>query len=96
MEYKDLLDIMGMLFDEDDKTDKTDKTAGKFSKGGNTMRKDFKEINALWDKLLEMDLFTKGELQLITNINGYSVETLNAALFARYGYRDLEQMMDYD
>lgn len=89
MEYKDLLDIMGMLFEEDDKTDK-------FSKGENTMRKDFKEINALWDKLLDMDLFTKGELQLITNINGYSVETLNAALFARYGYRDLEQMMEYD
>lgn len=58
------------------------------------MRKDFKEVNELWDELLNMDLFTKGELQLITNINGYSVETLNDAIFARYGYRDLNQMME--
>ena len=31
MEFKDLLDIMGVLFDEDDKTAKTNKTDGKFS-----------------------------------------------------------------
>lgn len=58
------------------------------------MKKDFQDVNELWDELLERDLFTKAELQLITNINGYSVETLNDALFARYGYRDLKQMME--
>ena len=58
------------------------------------MRKDFKDVNALYDELLERDLFTKGELQLLTNINGYNVDTLKAALFARYGYRDLQQMME--
>lgn len=60
------------------------------------MKKDFQDVNVLWDELLEMDLFTKAELKLLTSINGYSVETLNDALFARYGYRDLEQMMDYE
>ena len=60
------------------------------------MKKDFKDVNELWDELLECDLFTYEELQLITNINGYSVETLNDAIFARYGYRDLEQMMQYE
>lgn len=58
------------------------------------MKKDFNNVNVLWDELLECDLFTEEELQLLTNINGYSVETLNDAIFARYGYRDLEQMME--
>lgn len=57
------------------------------------MKKDFNNVNVLWDELLERDLFTYEELQLLTNINGYSVETLNDAIFARYGYRDLQQMM---
>ena len=58
------------------------------------MKRDFKDVNELWDQLLEYELFTYEELQLLTNINGYSVETLNDAIFARYGYRDLNQMME--
>lgn len=60
------------------------------------MIKIYKELNVneLWDQLLDLELFTYEELQLLTNINGYSVETLNDAIFARYGYRDLEQMME--
>ena len=57
------------------------------------MRKKLNFIE-LWNELLDRELFTKRELQLITNINGYSIETLNDALFARYGYRDLNQMME--
>ena len=58
------------------------------------MKKLFKEVNALWDELVEMGLFTEQELQLLTDINGYNVETLNDAIFARYGYRDLEQIKE--
>ena len=58
------------------------------------MKKDFKDVNYLWDALVDGDLFTYEELQLLTNINGYSVETLNDAIFARYGYRDYNQMME--
>ena len=50
-------------------------------------------VNELWDELLERELFTYEELKLLRNINGFSIETLNDAIFARYGYRDLEQMM---
>lgn len=50
-------------------------------------------VNELWAELVELDLFTNDELQLLTNINGLSVETLNDAIFARYGYRDYDQMM---
>ena len=54
------------------------------------------ELNAneLWDELLEQELFTEEELRLLTNINGFNVETLNDAIFSRYGYRDFEQMME--
>jgi hypothetical protein len=57
------------------------------------MKKDFNDVNVLWDELIENELFTWDELRLLTNINGYSVETLNDAIFSRYGYRDYEQMM---
>lgn len=57
-------------------------------------------VNELWDNLLEQELFTEAELQLITNINGYNVETLNDAIYARYGYgidkkrRDEESILE--
>lgn len=57
------------------------------------MLKNYDDVNDVWDELLDMDLFTYEELQLLTNINGYSVDTLNDAIFSRYGYRDLNQMM---
>lgn len=55
-------------------------------------KKDF-TVNELWAELVERDLFTNKELQLLTNINGFSIETLNDAIYSRYGYRDYEQMM---
>jgi hypothetical protein len=58
------------------------------------MKKDFNDVNVLWDELLENELFTYDELKLLTNINGYSVETLNDAIYSRYGYRDYDQMME--
>lgn len=53
-------------------------------------------VNELWAELVERDLSTDKELQLLTNINGFSIETLNDALYSRYGYRDYDQMMMYE
>lgn len=55
-----------------------------------------KELTAkeLFKELIELELFTWGELRLLTDINGFTVETLNDALYARYGYRDFEQVME--
>lgn len=53
------------------------------------------EVNELYDVLVDDGYFTAEELQLLTNINGYSIETLNDAIYARYGYRDYEQMLEY-
>ncbi len=52
------------------------------------------EVIYTWDKLVDMDLFTDRELELITNINGYNIDTLNDAIYARYGYRSLDQMLE--
>ena len=49
------------------------------------------EINELWDWLVDMGIATEKELGLITDINGYSVETLNDVLYSRTGYRDRGQ-----
>jgi len=53
----------------------------------------FEDVDTLYEELLDGDLFTSEELQLITNLNGYSVETLNDAIYIRYGYRSLGQML---
>ena len=53
-------------------------------------------VDIVYNYYEEAELFTAEELRLITNINGYNLETLNDMLYARYGYRDLEQMMGYE
>ena len=42
-----------------------------------------------YEALIEAGVATVGELELVTNINGYSLETLEDVLYARTGYRDL-------
>ena len=56
----------------------------------------FSKVFELWDKLVELEYFTPEELQLITEVNGLSMKTLNDAISARYGYRDWEQMKGED
>lgn len=52
------------------------------------------EVNKIYTELIEHGYFTEDELSLITCINGYSVDTLNDCIYARYGYRDLEQLLN--
>lgn len=51
-------------------------------------------LDELWGILIDSELFTLQELQLISDINGYNMETLNDAIYSRYGYRDYEQMKE--
>lgn len=48
----------------------------------------------LFTYLIDKELFTYDELKLLTDINGYNIQTLNDAIFARYGYRDLLSMKE--
>ena len=56
----------------------------------------FQDVFELWDNLVEHNYFTPDELQLLVKVNGLSMKTLNNAIFARYGYRDWEQMKEED
>lgn len=51
-------------------------------------------IAKVWDYLLEMAIATEEELKLITCINGYNEEALNSVIYARTGYRSIEQIKE--
>jgi len=51
-------------------------------------------IEDVWDYLVESQIATKEELTLITNINGYNEQSLNDVIYARTGYRDIEQLQE--
>lgn len=48
----------------------------------------------LWDYLVDQGVATEEELQLVTCINGFSVETLNDVIYARTGYRNYYQLAE--
>lgn len=52
------------------------------------------EFNKLYNKLVEEDYFTEEELRLVTDINGNTVEVLNDCIYARYGYRTFEDLVE--
>lgn len=49
---------------------------------------------AIWELLTENSIATDSEIELVTCINGYSEESLLDILFARTGYRSIEQILD--
>jgi len=49
------------------------------------------KINKMWDWLVDLGIATEEELKLITGINGFNMEVLNAVLYYRTGYRTREQ-----
>ena len=52
------------------------------------------ELDKIYNELIEKGYFTEEELNLITNINGYSIETLNDCIYARYGLRTYKDLID--
>ena len=55
-----------------------------------------KKRDELWDYLLETQLATEEELQLVTSINGFSLETLESILYVRTAYRSLDQIKEME
>lgn len=47
----------------------------------------------MWDQLIDLGIATENELQLVTDVAGYSDETLEAVIYSRTGYRDIEQFL---
>lgn len=52
------------------------------------------ELNKLWDLLVNYELASEETLQLITRLNGYSLETMERVLYALTGYHSYEQFME--
>lgn len=48
----------------------------------------------IWNYLIDNEIATEDELQLVTDVAGYSIITLEAVIYARTGYNDLEQLME--
>ena len=55
-----------------------------------------KTLDDIWDYLVDYEIATEEELKLITCINGYNEESLNAVLYARTGYRSIEQIKELE
>lgn len=49
-------------------------------------------IAEMWEYLEDNGIATYDELCLITNINGYNEESLLDVLYAKTGYRSIEQI----
>jgi len=54
----------------------------------------FNREQEIWDYIIDNGIASEEALILITNINGYSVDTLNDVLYATTGYRSIEQIDD--
>ena len=51
-------------------------------------------LDEYYQKIIDLNIATEKELELITTINGYNFETLNDVIYARVGYRDLYQLLE--
>jgi len=52
------------------------------------------KLQELWGYLIDSGLVTDQEIDLVVNINGYNLETLESILYVRSGYRSLDQIDD--
>ena len=51
------------------------------------------DVNTLYTDLIVGGYFTEEELDLVTSINGWAIETLNDCIYARYACHDYEQLV---
>lgn len=45
----------------------------------------------LRDYIINNDIATEEEVELVAQIDGWNIDTMNSILFARTGYADMEQ-----
>ncbi len=51
-------------------------------------------LDYCYNWLLEREFFTESELELITDMYGYSIETLDLAVYARCGYQTTQDLIN--
>lgn len=52
------------------------------------------ELDEIIDYLIENDIATREEIDLVTGINGYNEESIDDIIFYRTGYQDIEQYLE--
>jgi hypothetical protein len=52
------------------------------------------DLNYYYDWLIENDYFTEAELQLITKMFGFNINTLDTAVYCRYGFRTVQDFIE--
>jgi|TARA_R110000796_G_scaffold54893_7_gene128212 hypothetical protein len=52
------------------------------------------KLNEIFDFIIEWEIATEDEIQLVTKINGWNEESLNDIIYVKTGYRDMEQMKE--
>lgn len=57
--------------------------------------KNTEELNKMDNTILELQVCTFEELELVTSINGYNKQALNDIVYSRTGYQDLDQYVEY-
>lgn len=50
-------------------------------------------VDEIYKLLIDLQYFTRGELDLLTYVNGFNIDTLEDALYCRYGYRSIDQFL---
>ena len=53
------------------------------------------QLNNMYDTILELELATFEELELVTSINGFNEQTMNDIVYVREGYQTLDQFVEY-
>ena len=52
------------------------------------------KLNEIFDFIIEWEIATEDEIQLVTKINGWNEESLNDIIYVKTGYRNMEQMKE--
>lgn len=60
-------------------------------KNKNFSKKNFSDREEIWDFIVENGIATGDEVRLVIDINGYSEGSLNDIIYARTGFRSMEQ-----
>ena len=53
-----------------------------------------RQLEKLWDLIVNYELATEQSLQLVTRLNGYTLETMEDVLYALTGCHSYEQFME--
>ena len=53
------------------------------------------QLNNMYDTILELELATFEELELVTSINGFNEQAMNDIVYVREGYQTLDQYLEY-